>query len=111
MLYIGQLKSETAPRIEQVLRLTLGPIEIWAYSTTPEDISLRRRLSDRIGFGNALRVLAKAYPRGSAKADIHRILTENTISIEDLDDNVNLFDVLVDRLIKEHMDIIDQSKI
>lgn len=111
MLYIGQLKSETAPRIEQVLRLTLGPIEIWAYSTTPEDISLRRRLSDRVGFGNALRVLAKAYPRGSAKADIHRILTENTVSIEDLDENANLFDVLVDRLIKDHMDIIDQAKI
>lgn len=111
MLYIGQLKSESASKIEQVLRLTLGPIEIWAYSTTPEDISLRRRLSEQIGFGNALRVLAKAYPRGSAKADVHRIMAENSIEVEDLGDNKGLFDVLVDRLMKEHADLIDPSKI
>lgn len=111
MLYIGQLKAETAPRIEQVLRLSLGPIEIWAYSTTPEDISLRRRLSDRIGFGNALRVLAKAYPRGSAKADILKIMSDNSISVEELDESQNLFDFLVERLIKDHSALIDQSKI
>lgn len=111
MLYIGQLKAETAPRIEQVLRLTLGPIEIWAYSTTPEDVSLRKRLSDRVGFGNALRVLAKAYPNGSAKADIQKILADNSVPVEELEANQNLFDFIVDRLMKEHMDLIDHSKI
>lgn len=110
MLYIGQLKSETAPKIEQVLRLTLGPIEIWAYSTTPTDVSLRKRMSARIGLGNALRVLAKAYPRGSAQADIQKILAENASDLQSEDDNLNLFDILADRLIKAHPELIDPAK-
>jgi intracellular multiplication protein IcmB len=111
MLYIGQLTSETAPKIEQVLRLTLGPTEIWAYSTTPTDVSLRKRMSDRIGLSNALKVLSKAYPKGSAKADIQKILAENAADLESGDEDLNLFDVLVDRLIKEHPDLIDPAKI
>lgn len=110
MLYIGQLKSETSPKIEQVLRLTLGPTEIWAYSTTPTDVSLRKRMSDRIGLGNALRVLAKAYPRGSAQADIQKILSENAADLESDDDNLNLFDILADRVIKAHPELIDPTK-
>lgn len=106
MLYIGQLKGETASKIEQVLRLSLGPIEIWAYSTTPEDVSLRRRLSDRVGFNNSLRILAKAYPGGSARRDIARIFTENSVSVEDFSENENLFDFLADKLMKDHKDLI-----
>ncbi len=111
MLYIGQLASETASRIEQVLRLTLGPTEIWAYSTTPADVSLRKRLSSRIGLSNSLRILSKAYPKGSAKADIQKILADNGADLESLDENTNMFDVLVDRLVKEHSDLIDPAKI
>lgn len=111
MLYIGQLKSETAPKIEQVLRLTLGPTEIWAYSTTPTDVSLRRRLSERVGLGNALRVLAKAYPKGSAQADIQKILGNNAADLEVDDKNLTMFDVLVDRLMKDHSGLIDPSKL
>jgi intracellular multiplication protein IcmB len=110
MLYIGQLTSETAPKIEQVLRLTLGPTEIWAYSTTPQDVSLRKRLSDKIGLNNALAILSTAYPKGSAKADIQKILADNSTALESADENQNMFDVLVDRLIKEHGKLIDPAK-
>lgn len=110
MLFIGQLRSETAPKIEQVLRLTLGPTEIWAYSTVPSDVSLRKRLSDRIGLNNALRVLAKAYPKGSAQADIQKILSENAAELDSPDADHNMFDVLVDRLVKEHAELIDPAK-
>lgn len=110
MLYIGQLTSETAPKIEQVLRLTLGPTEIWAYSTTPQDVSLRKRMSDKIGLNNALAILSTAYPKGSAKADIQKILADNSTALESTDENQNMFDVLVDRLIKEHGKLIDPAK-
>lgn len=110
MLYIGQLTSETAPKIEQVLRLTLGPTEIWAYSTTPTDVSLRKRLTDKIGLSNALAILSTAYSKGSAKADIQKILADNSGALESADENHNMFDVLVDRLIKEYGKLIDPSK-
>ena len=110
MLYIGQLTSETAPKIEQVLRLTLGPTEIWAYSTTPTDVSLRKRLTDKIGLSNALTILSTAYSKGSAKADIQKILADNSGALESADENHNMFDVLVDRLIKEYGKLIDPSK-
>lgn len=110
MLYIGQLTSETAPKIEQVLRLTLGPTEIWAYSTTPQDVSLRKRMSDKIGLSNALMILSTAYPKGSAKADIQKMLADNATALESNDEDHNMFDVLVDRLIKEHGKLIDPAK-
>ncbi|MNO07872.1 hypothetical protein D3C81_2302590 [compost metagenome] len=68
-------------------------------------------MSDRIGLSNALKVLSKAYPKGSAKADIQKILAENAADLESGDEDLNLFDVLVDRLIKEHADLIDPAKI
>lgn len=111
MLYIGQLISETAPKIEQVLRLTLGPTEIWAYSTTPQDVSLRKRMSDKIGLSNALAILSTAYPKGSAKADIQKVLADNASSLESSDGSQNMFDVLADRLIKEYGKLIDPAKI
>lgn len=106
MLYIGQLKGETSSKIEQVLRLSLGPIEMWAYSTTPEDVSLRSRIAERVGFISSLRILAKAYPGGSAKRDISQIFADNSVSVDDFDDNKNLFDFLADKVIKEHGDLI-----
>jgi intracellular multiplication protein IcmB len=57
---------------EQFLINSLGPVELWALSTTPGDAALRNRLYDRVGFGEALRRLAKIFPRGSASDEIER---------------------------------------
>jgi intracellular multiplication protein IcmB len=110
MLYLGALKSETAPRIEQVLRLTLGGSEIWAYTTTPQDVSLRRRLTQKIGLNNALKVLTAAYPNGSAKADIQQIMSENSLDVVDFEKDQTIFDVLVVSLMKDYRQLIDASK-
>lgn len=56
--------------IRQKLNLTLGPAEIWAFSTTAEDVSLRSRLYESIGPRLTRKVLARRFPGGSAKADI-----------------------------------------
>lgn len=111
VLYIGQLKDEASPKVEQVLRLSLGPMEVWAYSTTPQDVALRRRITARIGLSNALAVLAAEYPKGSAKADIQKLLADNAVKLEELDENSNLFDAIADKVIKEHARLIDPSKI
>lgn len=63
-----RLKDEGAVR--QKLILTLGPAEIWAFSTTAEDVVLRSRLYEEIGPRLTRQVLARRFPGGSAKAEI-----------------------------------------
>jgi intracellular multiplication protein IcmB len=65
-------------RYEQFLINTLGPIELWALSTSSEDVIIRNRLYQRIGGSKARRVLARAYPRGSARAELRRRITMRT---------------------------------
>lgn len=67
--FLAVLQADNA-KYEQMLVNTLGPIELWALSTTPGDRALRNRLYDRIGFREALRRLAKVFPGGSAEREI-----------------------------------------
>lgn len=62
----------TEGRYEQHLINTLGPIELWALSTSSEDVAIRTRLYDRLGASNARRVLAANFPGGSARGEIKR---------------------------------------
>lgn len=59
-------------RYEQFLINTLGPIELWALSTSMEDVAIRNRLYARLGGGRARQVLALNYPNGSARNEIKR---------------------------------------
>lgn len=59
-------------RYEQHLINTLGPIELWAFSTTAEDAMIRNRLYTRLGASQARRLLGANYPGGSARNDIKR---------------------------------------
>jgi intracellular multiplication protein IcmB len=63
-------------KYEQMLVNTLGPVELWALSTTPGDTALRNRLYERVGFREALRRLAKIFPAGSAVTEIERRRSE-----------------------------------
>ncbi|HEY8260156.1 MAG TPA: ATP-binding protein, partial [Methylosinus sp.] len=67
--FLAVLHADNA-KYEQMLVNTLGPIELWALSTTPGDRALRNRLYDRIGFREALRRLARIFPGGSAEKEI-----------------------------------------
>lgn len=51
----------------QLLTNTLGPIELWAFSTTAEDARLRNKLYTKLGPKEARRVLANLFPSGSVK--------------------------------------------
>jgi intracellular multiplication protein IcmB len=50
----------------QLLTLTLGPIELWAFSTTAEDTNIRNKLYRKLNPAEARRVLAALFPSGTA---------------------------------------------
>ena len=59
-------------RHEHLLVNTLGPMELWSFSTTAEDAALRNRLYQEIGPIEARKRLANRFPGGSAKSEIER---------------------------------------
>lgn len=59
-------------RYEQFLYNTLGPIEIWALSTSSEDVAIRSRLYSKLGAHRARQILAANFPSGSARNEIKR---------------------------------------
>jgi intracellular multiplication protein IcmB len=50
---------------QQLVTSTLGPIELWSFSTTVEDALVRNQLYKRIGPKEARRVLATIFSSGS----------------------------------------------
>lgn len=86
----------------QLLTATLGPIELWALSTTAEDVNIRNQLYRKIGPTEARRVLATLFPSGTATkyiADKLAVLKKETGFI----DEDTKFGAL-DQLIKDIME-------
>ena len=69
--FLAIFRAEQAHH-EQFLVNSLGPVELWALSTTPGDTSLRNRLYEKVGFSEGLRRLSKVFPNGSAMDEIER---------------------------------------
>lgn len=55
---------------EHILVNTLGPEEIWAYSTSQQDVALRTRVYEAVGPAEGRRRLGIYYPGGSAMIEI-----------------------------------------
>ncbi len=66
------LLSTNEGRYEQHLVNTLGPVELWALSTSVEDVMLRNHLYTAVGAGTARNILAKYFPGGSARQEARR---------------------------------------
>ena len=62
---LGQFSTKEGTTT-QLITLTLGPVEIWALSTTTEDYVLRNYLYKRLGPRETRKVLARIFPSGSA---------------------------------------------
>jgi intracellular multiplication protein IcmB len=72
-----------------LLTSTIGPTELWAFSTTAEDVRLRSILYSRLGPIQARRLLSRIFPKGTAIQMIEeRLLSaKETSGIEgDLDE-------------------------
>ncbi|HEU4839476.1 MAG TPA: type IV secretion protein IcmB [Micavibrio sp.] len=68
LLVLGTVEG----KYEQHLLNTLGPIELWALSTSAEDVAIRNRLYSKLGAGRARQMLAANFPGGSARGEIKR---------------------------------------
>lgn len=93
-------KTKSEGQVRQELLLTLGPAELWAFSTTAEDVALRSRLYERIGPKLTRKVLATRFPGGSARSEIETRIARLEERGERLDDEGrgNVIGDLVDEL-------------
>ncbi len=71
--FLAQFATKNGVSI-QLLTLTLGPIELWAFSTTAEDALIRNRLYKQLGPAEARRFLALLFPNGSVSKEINERL-------------------------------------
>ncbi len=88
----------------QLLTLTLGPVELWAFSTTVEDVNVRNKLYRRLGPVEARRILATIFPAGSiAKMVEKRLgnLKEEQVMITE-DAKLGIIDTLIEEIMTEY---------
>lgn len=85
-------------RYEQHLINTLGPIELWALSTSAEDVAIRNRLYIKLGAVRARQMLAAAFPGGSARSEIKRRVFARA---EDAESHTAATSEIIDELVAE----------
>jgi len=71
--FLAQFATKSGVNV-QLLTLTLGPVELWAFSTTAEDATVRNRLYRHLGPAEARRVLSNIFPNGSVTKEIEERL-------------------------------------
>lgn len=97
----------------QLLTSTVGPIELWAFSTTTEDVELRNRLYARIGPVETRRVLANLFPSGTVKPLVEERLTkakESSSVIEEVD-NISIIEELMTDILSAYSANPDVKKL
>lgn len=88
----------------QLLTLTLGPIELWAFSTTAEDAVVRNQLYRQLGPAEARRVLAGLFPNGSVAKEIEQRLASMKVEaglIEE-DTKISVMEQLVNDILEAY---------
>ena len=94
------IAGDARGRFEQLIVNTPGPAELWALTTSPADVALRRRLQARLAPARARRVLARAFPTGSARtaidAGLGRLAAGNAQGTEE-----DVLDRIADELVRE----------
>ncbi len=73
--FLAQFATKSGINV-QLLTLTLGPIELWAFSTTAEDAQVRNELYKHLGPAEARRLLANLFPSGSVGKVLEERLSE-----------------------------------
>jgi intracellular multiplication protein IcmB len=97
-------------RYEQHLYNTLGPIELWALSTSSEDVAIRTRLYNRLGAHRARTMLAANFPGGSARGEIKRRIMELSEAGETRSAALSVvIDQIVDELVEASGTRLDKS--
>lgn len=96
-------------QISQILTNTLGPIELWCYNTNQWDMALREELYRRVDQRDARKILAKAFPRGTA---IQRISSTKQKMGDDNDGSVSstVTERLASELIEENANLLEHAQ-
>lgn len=71
--FLAQYATKNGVNV-QLLTLTLGPVELWAFSTTAEDATVRNNLYRQLGPSEARRLLAVLFPNGSVAKELENRL-------------------------------------
>lgn len=61
----------------QYIYNTISPTEMWAFSTTADDVTIRRLLTSALGAATARKILAIEFPDGSIEKFMKRFLKEH----------------------------------
>ncbi|HEV2613408.1 MAG TPA: type IV secretion protein IcmB [Gammaproteobacteria bacterium] len=91
----------------QLVTSTLGPIELWSFSTTVEDALLRNQLYKRIGPKEARRILSTLFPSGSVTKLVEQRLNnmkEKQQGLISETANLSVIDELVDQILTSYRD-------
>ena len=86
----------------QLLTLTLGPIELWAFSTTAEDAVVRNQLYRKIGPAEARRFLALLFPSGTIGKELNERLNAYKDEVGVLEDENRLS--VISQLVQDILD-------
>ncbi|HSW94236.1 MAG TPA: type IV secretion protein IcmB [Gammaproteobacteria bacterium] len=91
----------------QLLTSTLGPVELWAFSTTAEDARTRNKLYAKMGPAEARRVLANLFPGGSVKSLIEKRLATIKEQKGLIEESAELG--IIDQLVQEVLDAYSKN--
>lgn len=101
--FLAQFATKTGINL-QLLTSTLGPIELWAFSTTAEDARIRNKLYVKLGPKEGRRLLANLFPNGSIKSLVDdRLATsrEQRGMIEEVN-NLSVADQLLEEILEAY---------
>lgn len=96
----------------QLITNTIGPMELWAFNTTAEDVRIRNALYEKIGALKTRKLLAQRYPTGSAAKDVEkRLAAYENIEKGGLEvASKNLANSIIDQIIQELLEFYNNSK-
>ena len=87
-----------------LLTVTIGPVELWAFSTTAEDVKIRNALYQFIGPKDARLLLARIFPGGSAARYIANQMEKVKLKtgIINSDEQVGIIDGVISKIVNEY---------
>ena len=96
----------------QLITNTIGPMELWAFNTTAEDVRIRNALYEQIGASAARKILAQRYPNGSAAKEVEKRLAifEGPSKGELETSSKNLANSVIEQIINEILEDYRENK-
>jgi len=88
----------------QLITSTIGPIELWAFNTTAEDVRIRNSLYKQISASKTRKLLAKLYPSGSAAKVVEQRLAaiKKEGEIISTEQSMNVVDTLIAEIMEKY---------